>query len=307
MGAFDGEDALKNSDIRCFICEGTSLRLSTADYLRCTTCGHEVLVATNKQGFIINDQLSEKEVRRVTALDRFKARTLALFDREKEKGLLLDIGSASGKFLFHNGPRYRRATGVEVTLESLQFSREILNLNVVEDIQEVKGKVDFATAWHSFEHIPQHSLFELLQGLSEKLNSQGGVIVSVPNAASRQYRWFGSAYPYYDVPNHLHQFTLESLILLMQRFGFKHFSNVYSWEYNTFGYIQGLLNLTTRSHNYLYYRLKRRSRKPSAVLDVLNGLLLFIFVPAGWLLGLVDMLDQKQQGVITVCFVKNTY
>jgi SAM-dependent methyltransferase len=306
VGTVDGEDALKAGDMHCFICGCDSLQQSTPDYLRCTNCGHEVLVSTSEQGFIINDHLSEKETHRVTGLDRFKARTLALFDRTVQKGQLLDIGSASGKFLFHNGPRYSRATGIEITPESLRFSRGILKLRVVANIKEVEGKVDVATAWHSLEHIPEHCLLELLQGLSDRLNAGGRLIVSVPNGASRQYRWFGRSYAYYDVPNHLHQFTPQSLELLMKRFGLKHVAGVQSWSYNTFGYIQGLLNVTTRTHNYLYYRLKRRSRKPSIMLDIVSGLLLTVYVPAGWMLAAVDMMDLKRQGVITACFEKNT-
>lgn len=307
MGSLNGEDALKIGDMHCFICEGVFMQQSTPDYARCMDCGHEVLLSTNKQCFIINDHLSEHETHRVTGLDRFKAKTLAYFDGTIQRGQLVDIGSASGKFLFHNASRYKYATGIEITPQCLEFSREVLNLRILEDILRVEGRIDVATAWHSFEHIPKEQLLKLLQGLSDRLSIGGRIIVSVPNSASRQYRWLGMSYAYYDVPNHLHQFTPHSLKLLMKRFGLEHVGDVYSWDYNTFGYIQGLLNVTTRTHNYLYYRLKRRTRKPSVLQDLLNGMLLVVFVPAGWLLGVVDMFNLKQQGVITACFQKNTY
>lgn len=306
VGVFDGGDAVKVGDMRCFICGGTSMLQSTPDYLRCISCGHEILVSTDRQGFIINDHLSVYEVDRVTGLDRFKARTLARFDSGVERGQLLDIGSASGKFIYHNGGRYKHAVGIEITPESLRFSRKVLKLDIVERINEIDGRIDVATAWHSLEHMPCECLIELLQGLSERLSEGGMFIVSVPNGLSIQYQWLKSAYPYYDVPNHLHQFTPHSLELLMHRFGLKHLAYVPSWSYNTFGYIQGLLNLVTGTHNYLYYRLKRRSIKPSIMLDVLSGLLLILCVPVGWLLGFFDMANIKRQGVITACFVKNS-
>jgi 2-polyprenyl-3-methyl-5-hydroxy-6-metoxy-1,4-benzoquinol methylase len=303
----NGENALNKNDERCFVCGGTEFENRTTDYRSCLNCGHEVLVSTKEQGFIINDNLSEKEVRRMTGVDRFKARTLSYFDSSLERKQLLDIGSASGKFLLHNACRYKRATGIEITPESLTFSRQVLGLNIIEDIQKVSEEISAATAWHSLEHIPEQHLQALLDSLSNKMTPGGRFVVSVPNGSSWQYRCFGKAYAYYDVPNHLHQFTPDSLDKLMQRFGFKHVATVNSWPYNTFGYTQSLLNVITHTHNYLYFRLKRRIRKPSITLDIVNGLLLIVCVPAGWLLGLADTVNLKNQGVITACFEKKAY
>ena len=300
-----GEIALNKLDESCFICGGTEFENRTTDYRGCLNCGHEVLLSTKEQGFIINDNLLEEEISRITSLDRFKAKTLSYFDNSLDRKQLLDIGSASGKFLLHNGSRYQRATGIEITPESLTFSRQVLGLDIVEDIHYVTKKISAATAFHSLEHIPEHHLLKLLEGLSGKMSPGGRLIVSVPNGSSWQYLWFGKSYAYYDVPNHLHQFTPESLGQLMQRFGFMHVAMINSWPYNTFGYTQGLLNILTNTHNYLYYRLKRRSCKPSLVLDILNGLFLVICVPAGWLMALADSMNLKHQGVITVCFEKN--
>lgn len=302
----NGEDAVNENIECCFICGGTQFNNHTTHYRRCLCCHHEVLISTNEQGFIINDNLLEKEVRSVNALDRFKARMLSSFDGRIEKNLLLDIGSASGKFLLHNANRYKRAIGIEITPESVLFSRQVLSLNIEEDIQDVPDKISAATAWHSLEHIPEQNLIALLDGLSNKMVSGGRLVVSVPNAASWQHRWFGTSYAYFDVPNHLHQFTPDSLERLMQRFGFQHVATTNSWPYNTFGYMQSLLNLLTNTHNYLYYRLKRRSCKPSLPLDIVNGLLLGVCVPVGWMLGVADTVDFKHQGVITACFEKKT-
>ncbi len=300
----NGENALNENIEYCFICGGTEFKNRTIDYRACLTCGHEVLVSTKEQGFIINDNLIEKEVRRITGLDRFKSRTLSYFDANLKRNLLLDIGSASGKFLLHNARQYKRAIGIEITPESLTFSSQVLGLEIIENIQNVSEVISAATAWHSLEHIPEPHLLALLHGLSNKMLLGGRLVVSVPNGASWQYRWFGNAYAYYDVPNHLHQFTPDSLERLMQRFGFKHLATINSWPYNTFGYTQSLLNIFTNPHNYLYYRLKRRNLKPSISLDILNGLLLVVCIPAGWIFSLADSFNLKHQGVITACFEK---
>lgn len=291
----------------CFVCGGIEFDKHASDYQPCVDCGHAVLASHCEQGFIVNDNLSEKEVRRTTGLDRFKARILTYFDKGLDRNQLFDIGSASGKFLLHNSLRYKRATGLEITPEALSFSRQVLQLDIVEDIKQIPTEITTATAWHSLEHIPELQLLALLDAVSKNMVPGGRFIVSVPNGASWQYCWFGKAYAYYDIPNHLQQFTPNSLEKLLHRFDFKQVATVNSWPYNTFGYTQGLLNILTNTHNYLYYRLKRRSRKPQLGLDILNGLLLAICVPFGWLLGLVDNVKLEKQGVITACFEKKTY
>jgi len=299
----DGKNALKNMN-SCFICNCTELDSRTKKYRRCRDCGHETLLSANAQSFIVNDFLSEKEVHHMTSLDHFKSATLTLFDSGLDRKILLDVGSASGKFLYHNATRYLRSIGIEITIDSLNFSRDVLGLDVVNDIHKIPDGISIATAWHSLEHIPEQQLLVILDELAAKITPGGRFIISVPNGASFQSRWFGQDYAFFDVPTHLHQFTPESLRRLMQRFGFNYLKSVNSKPYNVFGYIQSLLNIATRTHNYFYYRLKRRSIKPSVSLDIANGLLLLIFVPIGWLLGMVDKANLKYQGVITVCFEK---
>jgi hypothetical protein len=301
----NGENALNKADVRCFVCGGIVIERRKNDYRSCINCGHETLVSTRKQNFIINDYLSKKEIYRITSLDRFKTKTLVFFDNTINRMQLLDIGSASGKFLYHNAGRYIRAMGIEITPASVKFSRQVLGLDIIEDIHKAPEEISFASAWHVLEHIPEQHLLSLLKGLSGKMSSGARLLVSVPNCTSWQYRCFGRTFAYYDVPNHLHQFTPESLERLLKRYGFQKVGTVRSWPYNIFGYTQSLLNIITQSHNYLYYRLKRRNRRPSVPLDLANGLLLIFAIPVSLALGMVDAINLKRQGVITTCFEKS--
>ncbi len=98
-------------DRGCFICGGTDFGKRT-DYLHCLNCGHEALVSTQEQGFIINDDLCEKEVRRMMSLDRLKALTLAFFDSGIVRKQLLEIRSfyhnACSLFTCHGHRNYAR-------------------------------------------------------------------------------------------------------------------------------------------------------------------------------------------------------
>ncbi len=291
---------------RCFICGCSDFELMTDAYRRCQQCGHETLVANDAQSLMLNDSLCKDEATKSSRLDQFKRKVLERFDRSPPPGALwVDVGSASGKYLFQNSQRYARAIGLEVTPDAIEFSRSILGMEILEDAGDLPGQIHIATAWHSLEHFPAKSLEYTLDALRSRLSSRGRIIVSVPNSKSFQYRWFRSAYAFYDVPSHLHQFSLGSLDRLMQNHGFKRQELVTSWPYNVFGYVQSLLNVATGRHNYLYFRLKRKSAQPSLGQDFLNGCLLPLALPFGWVMGLLDAVRPTQQGVITTCYKKN--
>lgn len=298
-------DFLSESSIICFVCHGKVPSKITNHYRRCSCCGHEILASQDDQGYIINEVLDEMEIQRTLRIDSFKIRTLSRFDREIPKKLLLDIGSGSGKFLYQAQKRYERVIGTEVTPESLAFSRDVLGLNVVETSAEIPNDVSMATAWHSVEHIPSASLITLLRSLSRKVSADGRVIISVPNGNSFQSKIFGRHSAYLDVPNHLHQFTPCSLQILMAKFGFKPIGVVSSFDYNLFGYVQSILNWITNTHNYLYYRLKRKTIVPVLSKDIANALALCLAVPCGLIFSIADCVFKNRQAVHTACFEKN--
>lgn len=290
----------------CFICGGGNFGQVTEAYRKCLQCGHETLVAGNDQSFMLNDPLSKDDVVRLSRLDRFKQAVLQRFDPAPHPDALwVDVGSASGKYLFQNRQRYARAIGLEVTPCAIEFSRSVLGLEILEDAGKLPGQIHVATAWHSLEHFPAEALEYTLDALRLRLPLGGCVIVSVPNAASHQYRWFRSAYAFFDVPGHLHQFSPASLDRLMERHSFRRQALVTSWPYNVFGYVQSLLNVATGRHNYLYLRLKRKSAVASWGEDVLNGCLLPLVLPLGWMMGALDAVRPAQQGVITACYEKS--
>ncbi len=290
----------------CFICGGKDFEKLTEAYQRCRQCWHETLVEGGGQSFMLNDPLSKVDAVRSSVLDRFKNNVLERFDPDPPNtALWVDVGSASGKYLFQNLHRYNKAIGLEVTPSAIKFSREVLGLNILEDAIMLPERFHIITAWHSLEHFPADALDRTLDTLAKKLPRGAIFIVSVPNSNSIQYKWFRSSYAFFDVPSHLHQFSPVSLDILLGRHGFNRLRLIMSWPYNIFGYIQGLLNIMTGTHNYLYFRIKRKSAKSSWWWDVINGCLLPIAVPFGLVMGLMDAIRPEQQGVITVCYKKS--
>jgi hypothetical protein len=288
----------------CFICGGTGFDQITPQYRRCTACGHETLTAHQGQAYMLNDALTTKGIDRASRLDRFQSAVLERFTGGGKRRQLVDIGSGSGKFLLLNGRKFERSHGIEITPEAVNFSQKELGLNIVADIADIPGEIDAATAWHSLEHFPEPALLALLEQLRAKIAADGCVIVSVPNAASFQYRLFRTRYAFFDVPAHLQQFTPNSLERVFARFGFQRTAVATSWTYNVFGYVQGLLNLVIPGHNYLYYRLKRGRPRASVARDLASLCLVPLAAPVALLLSVVEAACPGRQAVLTCRFEK---
>ncbi len=258
---------------------------------------------------IVNDRLDTCDPTRLNALDRFKNRIVERFCRAD--GFLLDIGSASGRFLHQQRGNFRRVAGVEVTPESVEFARG-LGLEITGDLESLDGTPSVVTFWHSLEHIPADAVVRMLSWLGRHREPDTVVIISVPNAASLQARLFRERFAFYDVPHHLHQFTPGSLDRLMADAGFAQEKLFRSFLYENFGWLQGMLNLFNRQHDYFYYRRKRGydfGLSPSVqhFLDIFNLLIIPLLLPFSLLMTLFGAAMPRQGGVLTVCYRPRTH
>lgn len=240
------------------------------------------------------------------ALDRYRnslARGVA-----GSRRFLVDVGSASGRFLHQNRREFSRLLGVEVSPECVDFSRR-LGLTIETDLPALEEPPSVVTFWHSLEHIPGPAIRETLRKIAERAAEDTVVVVSVPNAESLQYRLLGERFAYYDAPNHLHQFTPRSLDRLFDGIGFERFRATGSPPYAAFGWLQGLLNLFNARHDYLYYRWKRGwdfglSSPARTARDAWNlALAAWILIPCLFLT-LHDMVFPNRGGVLTACYRK---
>ena len=289
----------------CFICGGRPLQPSTRDYLRCPDCGHEVLRDGQAQRIMVNDALEAGKG--VDSLIRFQTSVVErarLADR-----FLVDVGSGSGRFLAHNRGRFDAVLGVEISPDSVRYAVDVLKLPVLPALPDDLSTPSVVTFWHSLEHVPAEKMDGLLDRLNAAADVRTRIVVSVPNAASFQCLVFKENYAYYDAPNHLHQFSPRSLDLLLKRHGFERAGSFFSPLYVLFGYVQGLLNLAAPFHNYFYYRRKRGSdfglSTPSrTLLDLVNILLMPLFLPIGAVLSLADLAIPDRSGVLTLCYKK---
>lgn len=288
----------------CFVCGG-ALRDAGPDYRRCAGCGHERLRQEAGTGIVINDALDEAKLKRRDGL--VAAQVALAANLARTAGPLVDIGCGSGRFLFHAADRFRTRLGIEVSPESAAFGRDVFHLDVRPDLPADLPAPAVATFWHSMEHIPPAAIANILERLHRAADADTRVIVSVPNAASLQHRWFGAGYAYFDVPAHLHQFTPASLDRLMATHGFERMGQKTIPNYIAFGWVQGLLNLFVNPRNYLYYRLKRGwdfglSPGRRWALDLLSLLLVALALPVAAILTAVEFALPDRQGVLTAWY-----
>lgn len=291
----------------CFICNNYRfIKTKVSDYIKCSLCGHESKIGEPQEHFIVNDVLSLKEVYKYDILEKFRASALSICVNEYD--FLLDIGSSSGKFLFHNRKKFNRHLGIEVTKSCIDFSRQKLGLHIANDIDEVgEEKISVATFWHSLEHIPFVEIDKMISKIACNSTNGTAMIIAVPNANSLLYRIFGKYFSYYDTESHVHQFSYTSLKMLLKKYSFEEKKIFFSFAYSAFGYLQTLLNVANIEHNFLYYYLKRgntfQKKKTTLIIELAyNFMLCGIFALPAILGTMYDFFFRKKSAVLTICF-----
>ena len=297
------------TDKFCVICGGYDLESFTPQYLECGNCGHQSLRSGQIQQTIVNSILDEHGHRAMDNLTRHHVAVALKCSESRER--LIDIGCASGKFLFHTRTQFTEVLGIETSVRSREFASKILHLKVTEMIPEEQTAPSLVTFWQSMEHIPITALRNILTRLSNLADASTRILISVPNGQSFQSKMYREHFTYFDVPNHVHQFSSRSLNLLMCDYGFSPCTTYVSVIYQLFGHLQSLINVVFPIHNYLYYRLKRGndfklSASRRRIFDALNLFAALLLCPVAALLSLWDIASIRKRGVITRCYKKQT-
>lgn len=164
----------------------------------------------------------QSKIGRVVHRLRLRSR-LRLVDRLSEDGgNLLDVGCASGGFLWELQAHGRwQVQGVEIDSRSASFAQERLGLDVfIGDLREAglpSDSFDIITMWDVIEHLPDPSA--TLVEIERLLRPGGQLIVSTPNLRSWDARLFGRYWIGLDFPRHLYVFSPETLSSLLRHAG----------------------------------------------------------------------------------------
>lgn len=138
------------------------------------------------------------------------------------KKSLLDVGSGTGYFPAHMKEKGYDVKAIEVDDQARDYSIKKFGLNVFPPSAlkegEIKGPFSFITLWHVLEHLYDPDKY--LLSFYQLLETDGHLIIAVPNhicADGQKYKEFWAGY---DVPRHLWHFTPKSMEIMARHNGF---------------------------------------------------------------------------------------
>jgi 2-polyprenyl-3-methyl-5-hydroxy-6-metoxy-1,4-benzoquinol methylase len=214
------------------------------------------------------------------------------------RGRVLDIGCGRGLVLSMAESEGWEACGLEFSDESAAYARNELGLDVrtgnIKDAGFPDDDFDVVTIWHVLEHMedPVGTIKECYR----VLKPGGLLLISLPNMRSLQSVMTGRHWFHLDVPYHLYHFTTESLKQLLNSHSFKVMKvDHFSFEFNPFGYLQSLLNMSGIRYNLLYDILKAKGLRAGLRGNGYGGLLatlllLPVYFPMAFVLSVFEYL-----------------
>ena len=233
--------------------------------------------------------------------------------RHIKPGRILDIGCGRGLFLdvMHRGGW--STLGTELSKETASYAAEVYGLEVLTgDLvkHQLPGEsLDAININQVLEHLKNP--VEVLVECRRLLRRGGLLVISVPDLRSLQFTVGKKNWFLLDLPCHLFHFTEEGLKDLLKKNGF-HIRRVkrFNREYNPFGWLQTLLNVSGIRFNLLYDLLKAKelrggemeSIKPGGVLATL--VLLPIYFPLALILSVAEPAIWKRGGSIEIYSIK---
>jgi SAM-dependent methyltransferase len=143
--------------------------------------------------------------------------------REKQGGVLLDLGCSSGAFLSQIEAPAWILYGVEISEESAARARARTGAEVfvgdVLDAPFAPNKFDAISCFHVFEHM--HHPREVLERVWQWLKPGGVFVAEMPNIHCQEARFFKSYWYPLELPRHLYHLSPAAFRALAANFGFE--------------------------------------------------------------------------------------
>ena len=229
-----------------------------------------------------------------------------------DRGRILDIGCGRGLFLDLMKKDGWLVTGQEFDEKSA--SHAINNYRIDVHAGPLEGEFenesfDVININHVLEHLEKPG--ETLKECHRILKKGGLLVVAVPNIDSFQAKFGKRKWFQLDIPFHFYHFSSKSLIDLIERKSFRvDLVRHFKFEYNPFGWLQTMLNVSGIRDNHLYDFLKsselKKKRKDSSafIYHMKSFLLLPLYLPLSVIFSIIESL-LKKGGTIEVYSIKN--
>jgi len=148
---------------------------------------------------------------------------LKLLMKHQKTGKILDVGCGNGRFMELCINKGFDIYGVEPSEEARSRMTGNVKKRIIgkylDGLNSLKGEFDSVLLIHSLEHM--HNPRESLDAVNQALKSNGILFIQVPNIGSMQARILGSKWGWLFLPQHLNQFTVNTIGKLLNEAGFE--------------------------------------------------------------------------------------
>lgn len=126
-----------------------------------------------------------------------------------EVNSVLDYGCGTGDFVQYLKSKQINSIGFEPTEQAFKIARK-KHRSIYQSLEKIKSKVDVITLFHVLEHVENYN--EVIQNLKSYLNTNGLIIIAVPNHESYDAKFYKENWAAWDVPRHLWHFSIKGMI-----------------------------------------------------------------------------------------------
>ncbi len=204
--------------------------------VKCRTCG---LMRTNPRptpesiGFYypkdytpyLGTKVETSDVRKLALWKRIVKKFITLNDTRVptiSPGRMLEIGCASGAYMHRMALNGWKVEGIEFSPDAAANARALgypVHAGSLETAPEPNQPYDLIVGWMVLEHL--HEPILALEKLRRWIRPGGRLVLSVPNAASWEFRLFKQRWYALQLPTHLTHFTPKTIRMVLTRSGWK--------------------------------------------------------------------------------------
>ena len=138
---------------------------------------------------------------------------------DKKNANILDIGCGTGSFLEFLNKGLWNTTGIEPSTVARKLALE-KGVKCFSNSEELENKsFDIITMWHVLEHVPDFN--KQFNEFKKLLNTNGHVVIAVPNFESYDAKFYNEHWAAFDVPRHLWHFSESAISKIAEAHNFK--------------------------------------------------------------------------------------
>lgn len=230
-----------------------------------------------------------------------------------KNGSILDIGCGRGLFLNIMKKGGWNVSGVEFSKKTALNISRLYGLTIKSGEPGEWGFSDESFDIVTMNHVLEHLInpLDMIHECNRLLKKNGLFVCAVPNFESLQasvgkHLWF-----HLDIPYHTYHFSAPGLIRLLKDNSFRILKiRRFDLEYDPFGWLQTLLNISGIRKNLLFSMLKRPALRKKISEDINNWDIFLTFMafplylPLSFALSLFESFVLKRGGTVEIFAMK---